>query len=63
MGKHRQLIRRDQIWSLGDHHVRCLDHGKRVIADLEREIVHRLIGDRRGNNVSAADIDADMRRR
>jgi hypothetical protein len=29
------LGRRRSVASLGDHHIRCLDHRKRIIADLE----------------------------
>src|SRR5258706_2264941 len=44
-----------------DHHVRRLDHRPRRVADLEAEIVDRLVGDRCRDHGAAADLDADVR--
>src|SRR5579864_1360100 len=46
--------------SLGEHHVRGLDHRERLVAGLEGEIVDRLVGDRGGDDHPAADVDADV---
>src|SRR5438876_11918732 len=54
---------RNRVASLGDHHVRRLDHCKGLVADLESEIVDRLIGNRRRDDHPTTDVDADMRRR
>ena len=56
----RRLNQRSRVASLGNHHVRCLDDRNSIIADLEGEIVHRLIGDRRGDDHPTGDVDADM---
>src|SRR5271167_3902366 len=55
--------RTDPVASLRDHDVRRLDHRKRIVADLQSEIVDGLVGDRRGDDHPAADIDTNMGRR
>src|SRR5262245_16374081 len=57
------LDRKGPVASLGDHHIRCLDHRESIVADFEREIVHGLVSDRGGDNDATADVDADVRRR
>src|SRR4030088_197223 len=44
-----------------DHDVGGLHHDDDGTLDLDAEIVDRLIGDRGGNDLAIADIDADMR--
>src|SRR6476469_133269 len=46
-----------------DHDVGGLHHDGNLAAGLDAEIVDRVIGDRRGDDLAAADIDADTRRR
>src|SRR5262249_10627636 len=45
------------------HHVGGLDHRPGLVADLEAELVYRLVGDRGGEDDAAANIDPHMRRR
>jgi hypothetical protein len=56
------LEREDVIGGLGNshHHVRRLDDGVDLVADLKPEIVDGLIGDGGGDD-GAVDIDANMR--
>ena len=42
------------------HHVRRLDDGVNLVADLEAEIVDSLVGDGGGDD-GAVDVDANMR--
>ena len=46
-----------------DHHVAGLDHRIGVLAGGEAQFVDGLVGDRRCDDLSAADIDLYMRRR
>jgi len=48
---------------LADHDIRRLDDGPGVIADLEREIVDGIVGDRRCDDHSGANVDANVSRR
>src|SRR5262249_22202965 len=57
----RSLNQRVRAASLADHDVRCLDNRKHIVAGSEGEIVDRLVGDRRGDDDAAADVDTDMR--
>src|ERR1700722_16561607 len=49
--------------SFADHHVRGLDDRPGVVAFLEIEIGHGLVGDRGRDDDATADVDADMGRR
>src|SRR5208282_1685670 len=60
---HPRLSRRAPVASLRDHHIRRLDHRERIIADFKGEVVDGLVGDRRGDDHPAADVDTDMRGR
>ncbi len=46
-----------------DHHVGRLDHRVSLLAHLQLEFVDRFIGDRRGHDPAAAQIDAHVRGR
>jgi hypothetical protein len=46
-----------------DHDIGSFDDGYCRDANLKSEIVHRFIGDRRGNDLTGRDLKADMRRR
>ena len=47
----------------GDHDVGRFDDGVGLLALLQLQFVDRLVGDGCGDDRSAADVDADMRRR
>src|ERR1700688_3775539 len=44
-----------------DHHIGCLYHHGHLVLGLDAEFIDRLVGDRGGHDLAAADVDADMR--
>ena len=48
------------VASLADHHIRGLDDRECIVTDPEAEIVDGLVGDRRGDDDSAADVNTDL---
>jgi len=59
-GTGRRVAKDADATSLADHHVRGLDNRERIVTDPEAEIVDGLVGNRRGDDDSAANVDTNM---